>query len=115
METAVGVSILRGRKGGAYGLQDARLSIYPQPGCPSSFDSYTCCRGRVIAMTDPLCVCGHRASHHDTPDTGDIRCLAVEARDDLLEVFDDDRDTAYAYCACLRFTEARPDPNRGSR
>ena len=106
METAVGVSILRGRKAGAHGLQDARLSIYPQPGCPSSFDSYS--GGRVIAMTDPLCVCGHLASHHDTPGSGDTRCLAAEAHQDLLEAFDDGRDTAYAYCACLRFIPARP-------
>ena len=58
-------------------------------------------------MTDPLCVCGHRASHHDTPDSDDTRCLAVETRDDLLQVFDDGRGIADAYCACLRFTEAR--------
>ena len=65
-------------------------------------------------MTDPLCVCGHRASHHDTPDSGDTR-LAVEARGDLIYVFDDARDTADGHCACLRFTEERPDPDRGSR
>ena len=35
--------------------------------------------------------------------------LAVEAReDDLLSVFDDGRDGAYGYCACLRFTHAQP-------
>jgi len=45
---------------------------------------------------------------HDTPNSGDTRCLAVEAREDLLQAFDDGRDTAYAYCACLRFTPARP-------
>ena len=43
-------------------------------------------------MSDPLCVCGHRASNHATPDSGDTRCLAVEAREDLLSVFDDGRD-----------------------
>ena len=43
-----------------------------------------------------------------TPASGDTRCLAVEAREDLLEVFDDGRDSAYAYCACLHFTPARP-------
>jgi hypothetical protein len=59
-------------------------------------------------MSDPLCVCGHRASHHDTSASGDTRCLAVEARQDLLEVFDDGRDTAVAYCGCVRFTPARP-------
>ena len=36
------------------------------------------------------------------------RCLADEAREDLLQAFDDGRETAYAYCACLRFTPARP-------
>jgi len=59
-------------------------------------------------MSDPLCTCGHRASHHDTPDSGDTRCLVVEAREDLLCVFDDGRDGAYSYCACLRFTHAQP-------
>jgi hypothetical protein len=58
----------------------------------------------MIAMNDPLCICGHRASHHATPDSGDTRCLAVEAREDLLSVFDG----AYGYCACLRFTHAQP-------
>ena len=58
-------------------------------------------------MSDPLCVCGHRASNHATPDSGDTRCLAVEAREDLLSVFDDGRDGAYGYCACLRFTHAQ--------
>jgi hypothetical protein len=69
-------------------------------------------------MSDPLCVCGHRASHHATPDSGDTRCLAVETREDLLYVFDDGRDGrdgAYGYCGCLRFTETQPDPDRGSR
>jgi hypothetical protein len=37
----------------------------------------------MSAMSDSLCICGHRASHHDTPDSGDTRCLAVEAREDL--------------------------------
>ena len=51
---------------------------------------------------DPLCVCGQRASHHDAPEGGDTRCLAVEAREDPIEAFGNGRDTAYAYCACLR-------------
>jgi hypothetical protein len=42
-------------------------------------------------IANPLCVCGQRASHHDTPDSGDTRCLAVEAREDLLY----GRDTVY--------------------
>ena len=58
-------------------------------------------------MSDPLCVCGHRASNHDTPDSGDT-CLAVEAREDLLDDGRDGRDGAYGYCACLRFTHAQP-------
>jgi hypothetical protein len=65
-------------------------------------------------MNDPLCTCEHRASHHATPDSGDTRCLAVEAREHLLSVFDDGRDRSYGYCACLRFTEMRPDPDQGS-
>ena len=64
-------------------------------------------------MSDPLCVCGHRASNHATPDSGDTRCLAVEAREDLLYVFDDGRDGAYGYCGCLRFTATQPDPGPG--
>ncbi len=60
------------------------------------------------ALSDSLCVCGHRASDHATPDSGDTRCLAVEAREDLLSVFEDGRDGAYGYCACLRFTHAQP-------
>ncbi len=64
---------------------------------------------------DPLCVCGHRASTHDaTADSGDTRCLAVEAREDLISAFDDGRDGAYGYCACLRFTGAQPSARRGS-
>jgi hypothetical protein len=58
-------------------------------------------------MRDPLCQ-GHLASTHGDPSSGDTRCLAVEAREDLIDVFDDGRDTACGYCACLRFTEARP-------
>jgi hypothetical protein len=61
----------------------------------------------VIAMSDRLRVRGHRASHHDTPMSGDTRCLAVEAREHLLETFDDGRGTACAYCACSRFAGAR--------
>ena len=54
-------------------------------------------------MPDSLCVCGHLASHHADPASGDTRCLVVEDRRDLLDVFDDGRDRAIAYCACLRF------------
>ena len=68
----------------------------------------------VSAISDPLCVCGHRASHHATPDSGDTRCLVVEAREDLLSLFDDGRDGAYGYCGCLRFTDAQPSPSRPS-
>jgi hypothetical protein len=58
------------------------------------------------AAADPLCACGHLASNHAEPSSGDTRCLAVEHRRDLLAVFDDGRDTAYGYCACLRFQPA---------
>lgn len=44
------------------------------------------------------------------PATGDTRCLTVAARQDLLEVFDDGRDTPYAHCACLNFSPARATP-----
>jgi hypothetical protein len=36
----------------------------------------------------------------------------VEARADLIAVFDDGRDTDHGYCACLRFTAARPSSPR---
>ena len=61
-----------------------------------------------VTMPDSLCECGHRASTHADPGSGDTRCLAVEAREDLIAVFDDGRDTDHGYCACLRFTEPRP-------
>ena len=60
-------------------------------------------------MTDPLCVCGHSRDNHPDPASGDTRCLAVEDRRDLLAVFDDGRDIAYADCACLR-SPPRPGP-----
>jgi hypothetical protein len=63
-------------------------------------------------MPDPLCECGHRAGTHADPGSGDTRCLAVEAREDLLDVFDDGRDTAHGYRACLRFSQARPSRPR---
>ena len=47
-------------------------------------------------MPDSLCVCGHLASHHADPASGDTRCLAVEDRRDLLDVFDDGRDAPSA-------------------
>ncbi len=57
---------------------------------------------------NPLCRCGHRASTHAPPESGDTRCLAVEHRGDLIRAFDDGRDDDYAHCACLRFTPAHP-------
>ena len=54
-------------------------------------------------LRDRLCLCGHRASSH----AGDTRCLAVEAREDLVDVLDDGRETERAYCACLRFIDAK--------
>jgi hypothetical protein len=53
-----------------------------------------------------LCTCGHPAAEHADPASGDTRCLVVNERARLTHVFDDGRDTAYAYCACLRFTPA---------
>jgi hypothetical protein len=58
-------------------------------------------------MRDRLCSCGDRGSSHAEPGSGDTRCLAVEAREDLIYVFDDGRDTEHAYCACLRFIDAK--------
>lgn len=55
----------------------------------------------------PLCICGHRASSHAEPDSGDTRCLAVEAPEGLVYVLDDGRETERAYCACLRFIDAK--------
>jgi hypothetical protein len=62
-------------------------------------------------MPKPLCVCGHLAEHHADPASGDTRCLAVEDRRDLLEVFDDGRDGPIGYCACLAFRSAQPGEN----
>ena len=58
------------------------------------------------AAADHLCVCGHLASNHAKPSSGDTRCLAVEDRRDLLAVFDDGCTATYGYCACLRFKPA---------
>ena len=61
----------------------------------------------AAASPDRLCICGHRASSHAEPGSGDTRCLAVEAREDLVYVLDDGRETEHAYCACLRFIDAK--------
>ena len=63
-------------------------------------------------MPDPLCQCGHRASHHADASSGDARYLAVEARADLTAAFDDGRDSDDGYCACLRFTADHPSSPR---
>ena len=65
-----------------------------------------------VTMPDSLCECGHRASTRADAGSGDARCLAVEGREDLVAVFDDGRGTYHGYCACLRFTEARPSSPR---
>ena len=65
-----------------------------------------------VTMPDWLCECGHRASLHADAGSGDTRCLAVEARADLIAVFDDGRGTDHGYCARLRFTAARPSSPR---
>ena len=62
-------------------------------------------------MPEPLCVCGHLAEHHADPASGDTRCLAVEDRHDLLDVFDDGRDGPIGYCACLAYRRAGPVGN----
>src|SRR5205823_6026008 len=64
----------------------------------------------VAASPDQLCACGHLPSHHAAPSGGATRCLSVEDRRDLLAVFDDGRDTADGYCACLRFQPAWTPP-----
>jgi hypothetical protein len=61
----------------------------------------------AAALRDRLCICGHRASSHAEPGSGDTRCLAVEAREDLVDVLDDGPETEQAYCACLRFIDAK--------
>ena len=62
-------------------------------------------------MSDPLCVCGHLADHHADPAIGDTRCLVVEDRRDLLDVFDDGRDGPLSYCGCLTYRPGRPAHN----
>lgn len=64
-------------------------------------------------MPEPLCVCGHLATNHADPASGDTRCLAVEDRRDLLETFDDGRDGPIGYCACLAYRPATPAENDG--
>ena len=59
-------------------------------------------------MPEALCVCGHLAEHHADPASGDTRCLAVEDRHDLLDVFDNGRDGPIAHCACLAYRRAGP-------
>ena len=51
-------------------------------------------------------MCGHLASNHADPATGDTRCLADEDRRDLLYTSDDGRDTQHHYCACLHYIPA---------
>jgi hypothetical protein len=65
-----------------------------------------------VTMPGALCACGHRVRTHADPASGDTRCLAVEARDDLIAVFDDGRHHDVGYCVCLRFTAAHPNPPR---
>lgn len=60
------------------------------------------------ASADPahICVCGHLATNHADPATGDTRRLAVEDRNDLLDLFDDARDAQHGCCACLSYVPA---------
>jgi len=62
----------------------------------------------MTTMPGFLCVCGHLAENHGDAASGDTRCLAVEDRRDLLDVFDDGRDGPIAYCACLAYRPAGP-------
>ena len=61
----------------------------------------------AAASRDRPCTCGHRASSHAEPGSGDTRCLAVEAPTDVIYVLDDGRATEHADCACPRFIDAK--------
>jgi hypothetical protein len=61
----------------------------------------------TAASRDRLCISGQRASSHAEPGSGDTRCLAIEVPEDLVDVLDDGRETEHAYCACLRFIDAK--------
>jgi hypothetical protein len=47
----------------------------------------------AAGLRDRLWICGHRRSSHAEPGSGDTRCLAVEAHEDLVYVLDDGRET----------------------
>lgn len=64
-------------------------------------------------MPEPLCVCGHLAANRADPAGGDTRCLDVEDRRDLLDVFDNGRDGPLAYCVCLAYRPAEPGEFEG--
>ena len=67
-------------------------------------------------MPEALCVCGHLAEHHADPASGDTRCLAVEDRRDLLDVFDDGRDGPVALLRAAWPTGGRdPSATTGER
>ncbi len=51
-------------------------------------------------------VCGHLASSHPDPATGDTRCLVVEDRRDPLHVFDNGRATKHGCRAWLHYGPA---------
>ena len=59
------------------------------------------------AHEDARCECGHSRGQHDDPVSGDTRCLVVDERSSLGQVFDDGREGDLAYCGCLRFVDAR--------
>jgi hypothetical protein len=61
----------------------------------------------VVTREDARCECGHSRGQHDDPASGDTRCLVVDERSSLGQVFDDGREGHLAYCGCLRFVEAR--------
>ncbi len=59
------------------------------------------------AREDVRCECGHGRGQHEDAATGDTRCLVVDERSSLTQVFDDGREGELAYCGCLRFMAAR--------
>ena len=61
----------------------------------------------LTAHEDARCECGHSRGQHDDPVSGDTRCLVVDERSSLGQVFDDGREGDLAYCGCLRFVDAR--------
>jgi hypothetical protein len=60
----------------------------------------------AAALRDRLCICGRRGSSHAEPGSGDP-LSGRRGTEDLVYVPDDGRETEHAYCACLRFIDAK--------